>query len=167
MPFKRCLCAVLLAAITSLAAVAARAAYPSPAQSLGVAVYPKNNQSADKQSADESACFTAAEQRTGINLAAATPTPAPAQTHSAGGLKGAAGGAALGAAIGAIGGNAGAGAGAGAVAGGVRGRRSQRVANEHATQQAQAQSQNAQAQRVATVRRSFEACMDSKGYSVK
>jgi hypothetical protein len=138
------------------------------ASSLGVYPYPRHNQSAAQQSKDESACYDAALQRTGINphLSAAA-TPQPAAKVEGRGIRGAAGGAAVGAAIGAIAGNAGAGAGAGAVAGVVRGTRTQNAANANAQKQAQAEAQAQHAQRMNAFTRAFSACLDAKGYSVK
>jgi len=149
--------------------------FPSPSlgstsisSSLGVYPYPQHDQSAAQQSKDESSCYQAALQRTGINphLSAAA-TPRPVANAEGGGLRGAAGGAAVGAAIGAIAGNAGAGAGAGAVAGVVRGRRTQNAANANAQAQAQAETQAQHAQRMNAFTRAFSACLDAKGYSVK
>jgi len=92
--------------------------------------------------------------------------------------KGAAGVAAGGAAIGAIAGDAGKGAAIGATVGAVAGRRKQRTKEEQAKQQAaqqtaqaqqntQAQAQAQQANASDTFKRSFSACMDARGYSVK
>ena len=97
----------------------------SPAQSIGLFAFPKNNQNADQQLKDEADCYGAAKQRTGVDAQAQPPATlsedekkaaqqqaaANAQQQKGTAVRGAAGGAAGGAAIGAIAGNAGAGAG--------------------------------------------------------
>ena len=45
----------------------------SPAQSIGMFAYPKNQQSADKQLEDENQCFASAKQQTGIDPKAPPP----------------------------------------------------------------------------------------------
>ena len=118
---------------------------------LGVYVYPRNDQSPSQQAAAESHCYESAEQKTGVYPNGGAPAP---QAGSA--VGGAARGAAGGAIIGGIAGNAGAGAGAGAVFGAVRGRRASK-----------AQAQEQHQQHLDALRRAFAACMDAKGYSVK
>jgi hypothetical protein len=164
----------------------------SPSQNIGLFAFPRNNQSADQQLKDESDCYGAAKQRTGIDAQA--PPPAglseeekkAAQQQAAENapqaqgtrLRGAARGAAGGAAIGAIAGDAGKGAGAGAVAGTMRGGMTQRSANAQSKQQAAAQMAAGQKKAeeqlllqhqegVDTFQRAFTACMDARNYSVK
>ncbi len=166
----------------------------SPAKSIGLFAYPKNQQNADRQLKDESECYGSARQNTRIDPQAPAPArpsidqqeaaqkqPAQAaekEVSKGGSVKGAAGGAAGGAAIGAIAGDAGKGAAAGAAMGAVRGRRKQKMAEAQAKQQSaqqaaqaqqQAQSQAQAQQRAAldTFRRAFSACMDARGYSVQ
>jgi hypothetical protein len=164
----------------------------SPAQSIDMFAFPKNGQSADQQLKDESECYGAAKQRTGIDAQAPPPKGLSeeekkaqqqqaadnAQQMYGGRLRGAARGAAGGAAIGAIAGDAGAGAGAGAVAGTMRGGMAQRQANAQSKQQAAAQTAAAQKKAeeqlllqheegIDTFQRAFAACMDARGYSVK
>lgn len=164
----------------------------SPAQSIGMFAFPKNNQSADQQLKDEAECYGMAKQRTGVDTQAPVPTGpsaeeiAAAQKQAAenapkaqgGRLKGAARGAAGGAAIGAIAGDAGKGAGAGAVAGTMGGGMKQRQANAQSKEQAAAQAAAAQKKAtedlkmqhqegIDTFQRAFSACMDARGYSVK
>ncbi len=139
----------------------------SPASKVGLYVYPKQNQTPQQQSKDESACYASAQQQTGIDPTAPPPAPQQAEGKKGGAVKGAAGGAAGGAAIGAIAGDAGTGAAIGATAGAMRGRRQQKKANKQAEQQAQQQAQGQQQQKLDTFRRAFSACIDSKGYSVK
>ncbi len=178
--FARCLLLAGLASGTAVAqdttAPAAPATTPKPAE-LGLAVYPGSGQDATQQTKDEGECYAWARQQTGIDPTA-PPSPAPAADAPKGGaVKGAARGAARGAAVGAVGdddrardeGNldAGEGAAAGAAAGAVRGRRAQKKAGKQAEAQAQ---QAAQAQSTAskdTFKKSWSACLEGRGYTVK
>ena len=164
----------------------------SPSKDIGVFVFGRNSQSADQQLKDESECYGAARQQTGIDPkapAAAGKTEQQKQaeqkaaaqnanTPSGGRAKGAARGAAGGAAVGAIAGDAGKGAGAGAVAGTMRGGAQQRQASAAAQKEAAAKvaaQQNAEEERAKlahaegldTFQRAFSACMDARNYSVK
>jgi hypothetical protein len=164
----------------------------SAAQTIGMFVYPKANQTHDQQLIDESDCYNSVQQQTGIDPhvsgpkapssadqnTAAQQGAAQAQQAQGGRVRGAVRGAAGGAAIGAITGNAGRGAAIGATVGTVRGGRRQRQANEAAKetgaqaavsqqQQAYGQSKAAYNQRMGTFKRGFSACMDAYGYSVK
>jgi hypothetical protein len=152
----------------------------------------ENGQNPDQQLKDESECYGAAQQMTGIDPKAPAAAGKTAEqkaaeqkeaannanqvkgTRVAGAARGAAGGAA----IGAIAGDAGKGAGAGAVAGTMRGGMQQRQANAASQKQAAAQTaakqqkeeealKAAHAQGLDTFQRAFEACMDARGYSVK
>jgi hypothetical protein len=142
------------------------------AASVGLFAYPRQNQGHEQQSKDESECFSAARQQTGIDPANPQASQ-PDQSQQASGTKqggagkGAAKGAAGGAAIGAIAGDAGTGAAAGATAGAVRGRRQKKKAEKEQEQQAQAATKEQQQQQVDTFRRSMSACLDARGYSVK
>jgi hypothetical protein len=164
----------------------------SAAQTIGMFVYPKANQTHDQQLIDESDCYNSVQQQTGVDPRASGPkAPSAADLNAAqqqgaaeapqtqgGRARGAVRGAAGGAAIGAITGNAGRGAAIGATVGTVRGGKRQRQANETAKQegaqaaasqqqQAYGQSKAAYNQRMATFKRGFSACMDARGYSVK
>jgi hypothetical protein len=166
----------------------------SPAKSIGMFAYPKNQQNTDQQLKDETDCYSSAKQQTGVDPQAPSPTaptaeeqkatqeqaakPATGSTPKGGAVKGSAKGAAGGAAIGAIAGDAGTGAAIGATAGAVRGRRQQKKAQKQAGQQAAQQTAQAQQQshaqatgeyqeRLNTFKRAFSACMDARGYSVK
>lgn len=164
----------------------------SPAKSLGMFAYPKNNQSADQQLKDESECYGSARQQSGVDPTAPPPATKTEEQKKAeqkaaadnakqakgGRVKGAAGGAAAGAAIGAVAGDAGTGAGAGAVGGTMVGGAKQRQANKAAKQQAaqataqkqqqeEAQSKAQHQQTIDTFKRAFSACMDARAYSVK
>lgn len=152
----------------------------SPAKSIGMFAYPKNQQSADQQLKDETDCYASAQHNTGIGDPNAPPPAAPQQQAAApdagkgrtvaGSAKGAAGGAA----IGAVAGDAGKGAAIGATVGAAGGRRQQKKAEAAAKQQAAQQQQQAQAQTQAqqqnnleTFKKAFSACMDARGYSIK
>src|SRR6266576_3254233 len=166
----------------------------SPAKSIGMFAYPKNQQNADQQLKDETECYSSAKQQTGVDPQAPPPAAPTAEeqktaqeqaakqaagsTPKGGAVKGSAKGAAGGAAIGAIAGDAGTGAAIGATAGAVRGRRQQKKAQKEAGQQAVQQTAQAQQQSQAegnaqhqgaldTFKRAFSACMDARAYSVK
>jgi len=165
----------------------------SPAKSIGMFAYPKNQQSADQQLKDENECFASAKQQSGIDPQAPPPAAKTEEQKKAeqqaaadnakqakgGRVKGAARGAAGGAAVGAIADDeAGKGAAAGAAAGTMVGGAKQRRANKASKQQAaqataqQQQQQEAQAkaayqQGIDTFKRPFSACMDARGYSIK
>lgn len=164
----------------------------SPSKDIGVFVFGKNGQGADQQLKDESDCYGAAKQQSGIDPKAPAAAGKTAEQKQAeqkaaaenvdktkgGRVAGAARGAAGGAAIGAIAGDAGKGAGAGAVAGTMRGGMSQRQANAAKQKQAAAQvaeqqkkeeeqAKLAHAEGLDTFQRAFAACMDARNYSVK
>jgi hypothetical protein len=165
----------------------------SPAKSVGLYAYPKNQQGADQQLKDENECFTSAKQQSGINPQAPPPATKTDEEKKAeqqaaadnakqakgGRVKGAAKGAAGGAAVGAIaddeaGKGAAAGAAAGTVVGGAKQRRANKASKEQAAQATAQQQQQQEAQAKATYqqgidafKRAFSACMDSRGYSIK
>lgn len=137
--------------------------------SLGLYVFPAENQNAATQEADEMACFNWAKGQTGYDPINPTQVVGAEVDRSADGsaVGGAAVGAAGGAAIGAIAGDAGKGAAIGAVVGGVRGRRSKVVGDER-QQQANNQAAAAKEQELANdYNKAFTACMEGKGYTVK
>jgi len=165
----------------------------SPAKSIGMYAYPKNQQSADQQLKDENGCFGSAKQQSGIDPQAPAPATKTeeqkkseqqaaadnAKQANGGRVKGAARGAAGGAAIGAIaddeaGKGASAGAAAGTMAGGAKQRRANKASKEQAAQATAQQQQQQEAQAKAThqegidaFKRSFSACMEARGYSIK
>jgi hypothetical protein len=166
----------------------------SPAKSIGMYAYPKNNQSSDQQIKDENDCYASAKQNSGVDPHAAAPAAPTAEQQQAaqeqaaqqagksapkgGAVAGAAKGAAGGAAVGAIAGDAGTGAGVGATVGAVHGRRQKKKAKKAAEQQAAQQTAQAQQQAQAqatsqhqasldSFKRAFSACMDARGYSVQ
>ncbi len=164
----------------------------SPAKSINMFAYPRNQQNADQQLKDEGECYGSAKQQTGIDPQAPPPAGKTAEQKAAeqkaaadaakapkgGRARGAARGAAGGAAVGAIAGDTGSGAAAGAVVGTMAGGAKQRQATAAAKQQAAAstaaaqqqqdqQLKQAQAAQLDTFKRAFGACMDARGYSVK
>ena len=141
----------------------------SISSSLGLYVFPANNQNAATQEADEMACFKWAKQQSGYDPMNPTVYKGAEVDRSVDGtaVGGAAVGAAGGAAIGAIAGDAGKGAAIGAVVGGVRGRRSKVVGDER-EQQANDQAASAASQAAAKdYNKAFSVCMEGKGYTVK
>ena len=138
-------------------------------KSLGLYVFPSNNQDKATQEADEFTCFKWAKEQTGydpMNPPKYVPNQVD-QSPDGSTARGAARGAAGGAAIGAIAGDAGEGAAIGAIVGGVRGRRSSR-----ANQQQQQQANNNAAAAASTdakndYNKAFSACMKGKGYTVE
>jgi hypothetical protein len=172
---------------------APQSAGASPAKSIGMFAYPKNQQTSDQQLKDENECFSSSKQQSGIDPQAPPPAGKTDEQKKAeqqaaadnakqakgGRVRGAARGAAGGAAVGAIADDeAGKGAGAGAAAGTMVGGAKQRQANKASKQQAaqataqQQQQEEAQAkatyqQGIDTFKRAFSACMDSRGYSIK
>ncbi len=165
----------------------------SPAKSIGMFAYPKNQQSSDQQLKDENECFASSKQQSGIDPQAPPPAAKTEEQKKAeqqaaadnakqakgGRVKGAAKGAAGGAAIGAVADDeAGKGAAAGATAGTMVGGAKQRRANKASKQQAaqataqQQQQQEAQAQAtyqqgIDKFKRAFSACMEARAYSIK
>ena len=118
------------------------------AKSLGLYVFPSNNQSTDQQAKDEMDCFTWAKNQTGIDPLNPPKVQADQVKKGPDGsaVRGAAGGAAAGAAIGAIAGDTGKGAAIGAVVGGLRGKRvsnAQKQNQQAANNQAAASSEKA------------------------
>ena len=167
---------VSISVLAQQAAAPAPAATPKPA-ALGLAVYPAKGQDATKQAQDESECYAWARQQTGIDpTVAATPAPV-ADAPKGGAVKGAARGAARGAAVGAVGdddrvrdeGNldAGEGAAAGAALGAAKGRRAQKKGEKQAEGQAKQAAQTQDAGNKDTFKKSWGACLDGRGYSVK
>ena len=141
----------------------------SISSSLGLYVFPANNQNQATQEADETACFKWAKQQSGYDPMNPTVYQGEAVDQSLDGsaVGGAAVGAAGGAAIGAIAGDAGKGAAIGAVVGGVRGRRS-KVVGDQRQQQANDQAAATASKNAANdYNKAFAVCMEGKGYTVK
>jgi hypothetical protein len=142
-------------------------AVKSPAQSVGLYVFPQKNQTAAVQQQDENSCYSASIQASGVDPRNPPTTVVQVQQSAGGGVRGAARGAAGGAAIGAIAGDAGTGAAAGAVVGVVRGHRAERQANAEAEAQAQQQAAAIKQQNIDAFKRAMTACLESHSYSVK
>jgi hypothetical protein len=141
----------------------------TPAQSVGLYVYPTKQQDSAQQTKDESECFDSSKQQTGWDpFAPAQPAQTSAgQAPKGGAVVGSAKGAAGGAAIGAIAGDAGEGAAIGATAGAVAGRRKKKKAQKQAQQQAQQVAQTQQQQQLDGFKRSMSACLEARGYTAK
>jgi len=160
----------LLALTVSLGVSAyAQGETTSFSKSLGLFVFPNNDQDQATQSADEAYCYNWAREQT--NYDPINPTKVEVEQVETGpdgsAIVGGAKGAAAGAAIGAIAGDAGKGAAIGAVAGGLAGRRASRAHNQ------QEQKQNVETATAASdkmaddFKKAFMACMDAKEYTVK
>lgn len=180
------LCSTLLA--TSAVAQSppgapAPAAQKSLAATLGVYVFPSAGQAASQQSKDEGECYQWAVNNTGSDPFEVQKQEAAAQQQAkqkeaqvaeagkGAGAKGAVRGAAAGALIGEIASDdAGEGAAYGAAAGVIAGRRKAKHEQQAATQQVQAQTQQAvQADeaKIAGFKKAFSACLEGKKYTVK
>jgi len=138
-------------------------------KSLGLYVFPTNEQDAQTQEADEAACYKWAIEQTGYDpLNPPEVVGAPVDTSADGtAVKGSAMGAAGGAAVGAIAGDAGKGAAIGAVVGGARGIRAKK-GGDAAQQQANDQAAAAKsAELLADYKKAYTVCMEGKGYTIK
>jgi hypothetical protein len=142
-------------------------AQQSMASSVGLHVYPGNNQSAETQSKDDYECFNWAKTETGhdpMNPQQVVVQAAPTQSGPDGS---AVRGATRGAVIGEVTNNdAGKGAAYGAAVGAIRGKRSRKAQAQQAEQQAAAQGQKIEQQRHEDFKNAMKACMSGRGYSV-
>jgi len=164
----------LLAIMSSLflLALSGTATAQALSTSLGLYVYPSNNQSIEQLAIDENECYQWGQQTTGVdpnNPMAGVQVEAPQQQS---GGSSAARGALRGAARGALIGNladedASDFAAAGAVAGAARGSRQQQQQNQQAQQQSQAQAEAQAAQRLDSFKKAYSACMEGRQYTVK
>ncbi len=141
----------------------------SISKSLGLYVFPNNNQNSETQSADESACYKWAIEQTGYDPLNPTKVQAQQVDTSPDGtaVRTAARGAAAGAAIGAIAGDAGKGAAIGAATGGMAGVRNKRVGDVQQQQQAQTSVSQQEAAMLADYKKAYSVCMEGKGYTIK
>lgn len=153
------------------------------AATLDVYAFPKEGQTAEQQSKDESACYEWAVGTTGGDpfqlqkqseadkAQAAQQTQAAQQATQGAGAKGAVRGAAAGALIGEIASDdAGEGAAYGAAIGMVAARRGSRHASAQQQQQIQQQSatqQQATAGQIENFKKAFSVCLEGKDYLVK
>lgn len=145
----------------------------SIATSLGLFVFPGEDQSAEVQSADEAACYAWAQNATGTNPIqieeeAAEPVAAPQQSVASGAGRGILRGAARGALIADIADeNTSHGAWAGAVVGSARGAQRQQVRNDVSRSMATAEQQADADQARAEFNKAMTACLEGKGYTVR
>jgi hypothetical protein len=156
-----------------LVVLAGSAVAQSVSSSLGLVVYPSNNQNATQVAKDEGECHAWARQNTGVDPAnpmagvqvqQAAPPPGGGASAGRGAVRGAA-------AAGLIGNiadeDAGEYAAVGAVIGGVRGARAQKQQAAQAQQQAQAQTQAVAQERMGLFTKAYSACMESRSYTVR
>jgi hypothetical protein len=141
----------------------------SIAKSLGLYVFPSQNQDQATQDADEIACYKWAMEQTGYDPINPPQIEAEQVDTSPDGtaVRSAARGAAAGAAIGAIAGDTGKGAAIGAAAGGMSGRRAKKRGDQAQQQQ---NIENADAKEKALLddfKKAFTVCMEAKGYTIK
>lgn len=160
----------LLFLVTSASLVIGQEAEaPSFSKSLGLFVFPNNDQDAKTQSDDEAYCYNWAREQT--NYDPINPTKVEVEQANAGpdgsAVVGGAKGAAAGAAIGAIAGDAGKGAAIGAVAGGLAGRRQRIARAQHEQQQNVQEAAGAEQKMADDFKKAFTACMSAKGYTVQ
>ena len=131
-------------------------------------IYPAKGQSSEQQTTDKNECYGWARDNSGFDPATAqVPTPQQAEQRRGGALRGAAGGALIGAAVGNDGGDD---AAKGAAAGAVVGRMRQNSRNRDAAQSGNSQYQSeldAYNQQRQGYERSYQACLEGRGYTVK
>jgi hypothetical protein len=135
--------------------------------SVGLYVYPANNQSAELQGKDDYECFNWAQGQTGHNPM----NPQPIHVEAAPSNTGPDGSAVRGAARGAILGeiaddDAGKGAAWGAAVGARRGRKARQAQAQQSQVDAKAQAQQMEQQRDQEFKNAFSACLTARGYSV-
>jgi hypothetical protein len=157
--------------VAALALVGHSAVAQSVSSSLGLVVYPSNNQAASQIATDEGECHAWARQNTGIDPANPMAGVQVEQAPPPGGPP-AGGGAVRGAAKGAIIGDLADEdrseyAAAGAVIGAARGARQRQAHAAQAQQQAQAQNQAIAQERLGMFTKAFSVCMEARSYSVR
>lgn len=159
--------------VAALILLADSALAQSVSSSLGLVVYPSNNQAAAQIAKDEGECHAWARQNTGIDPAnpmagvqvqQAAPPPGGGASAGRGAVRGAA-------AAGIIGNiadeDAGEYAAVGALIGSVRGAKARQAQQAQAQQQSQAQNQAIAQERLGTFTKAFSACMEARSYTVK
>jgi len=129
-------------------------------------VFPNNGQSQDQEDMDTFQCQRASTDRTGFDPMATPTATTGAPEQQGGAAGGAVRGALLGTAVGAATGNTRRGARAGAVGGGVMGGMRRADSNRQRDDWARQETQNYQRNRD-NWNRSFIACMESRGYTVR
>ncbi|MEQ9561477.1 MAG: glycine zipper family protein [Woeseiaceae bacterium] len=174
---------ILAFAALPIPAAIAQAPNQSIASTLDVYAFPKDGQSSEQQSKDESACYDWAQSNTGVDPFAAQKQAEQSQQQAeqqmaqaqgatkGAGAAGAVGGAAAGALIGEIAGNdVGNSAGWGAAVGLVAARRRAHAASEQAQEQAAVQGATqvqASAEQIDNFKKAFSACLEGKNHMVK
>ena len=140
----------------------------SLSSSVGLFVYPANDQSPEQQSKDDYECFSWAKGQTGHDPMNPQPVQVAVQQTETGPDGSALRGAAKGAIIGEVANDdAGKGAAYGAAAGAIRGRKAKKARKRQAQQDAQAQATAIAQQRDGEFKNAFSACLSARGYSVK
>lgn len=135
--------------------------------SVGLYVYPANQQTPEQQSKDDYECYHWAQGQTGHDPANPQPINVQAAHVNTGPDGSIVRGAARGAVIGDVTNNdAGKGAAWGAAVGAVRGRRNKQAQAEQAQANAATQSAQMEAQRSQEFKNAFSACLTARGYSV-
>ena len=140
----------------------------SIAKSLGLYVFPSDEQTKDQQEYDEFQCYKWAKAESDIdpmNIDVQAEETEAGPDGSA--VVGAAKGAAVGAAIGAVTGDAGKGAAIGAISGGAGGLGKGRRNRAAKKQQAENQAAQQEAALFAEFQKAFSVCMEGKGYTIK
>ena len=140
----------------------------SISKSLGLFVFPTNDQSAEQIEKDEIACYKWAVEQTGVDPINPPQIQAEQVDTSPDGsaVRSAARGAAAGAAIGAIAGDAGKGAAIGAAAGGMAGRRGKKHGDAVQQQQANETAVKQEEELMNNFKKAFTTCLTAKGYTV-
>lgn len=143
----------------------------SLASSVGLFVYPKNDQSAEQIEQDDYQCYAWAKDQTGFDpINAKAPQTAEAERPGADGsaMRGALRGAARGAIIGEIADDdASGGAEVGAALGAMRGRSHSRRSSQQEAANQNAQNQAQHEQRIGDFKRAMSLCLDARGYAAQ
>lgn len=138
--------------------------------SMGIFIYPAENQTPEQQSKDDLDCFNFAKSQTGydpMNPPEAT-AAAPSQGPSGQRVRGAARGAAAGAVIGeVVDDDAGKGAAVGATLGVMRGGQKGRQQSAQQSQQADQAAQQQMASMQTGFQNAYGACIEARGYTAK
>lgn len=152
---------LLMSSTTSLAA--------SLASSVGLFVYPANNQTSEQQEQDDYQCYAWAKDETGfdpINSKPPEEVQAQAGAKPGSGTRGALRGAARGALLGeVIDDDAGDGAAIGATVGMMRGRSQSRRQAQSEADAANAQNQSNYASQQGNFKKAMSLCLQARGYS--
>ena len=140
----------------------------SYSKTLGLFIFPEENQTKDVQNEDEKKCYIWAYEQTEFDPL--NPTKVVAKKVDSGpsgaAVAGAAKGAAAGAAIGAVTGDAGDGAAIGAIAGTLRGRRAARSMKQQQQQANNAEAAKQQEALMNNFKKAFSSCIEAKKYTV-